>query len=277
MESSWMLLIAAALGGSLLSLVGGLFLLSRKLQAVRIQRVAIPFAAGALLAAAFFDLIPEAFAHSNDSRLVAGIMLSGFLVFFVLERFLGWFHHHHEPDAAAENIPKRHKSAAALIVTGDVLHNLIDGAVIGAAFLVDPVVGLVTTIAVAAHEIPQEIGDFAALLALGMKRRKVLFVNIGSALATVVAASLVFAVGESLIVVEPVLLAITAGLFIYIAASDLIPTIHDEPRLKVANLQALILLIGIAVIGLTTSLAHNYLPEEHSHIDDTSHHEVHNE
>lgn len=271
MESTWLMLLVAALGGSLISLTGGLFLIARKVKAERIQRIAIPFAAGALLAAAFFDLIPEAFESQLEAKQVALVMLGGFLLFFVLERFLGWFHHHHGAEQESAQKLKRHRTAATLIVIGDTVHNLIDGVVIGGAFLVDPIVGIVATVAVASHEIPQEIGDFAALLALGMERRQVLIVNLLSAAATVISASAVFALGETVTAFEPLILAATAGLFIYIAASDLIPTIHEEPRARVANVQAVILFIGVALIGATTTFAHGYLtellPEAHATVE----------
>lgn len=255
MESNWFILLLAATAGSMVSLIGGFILLSRKIDGSRIQRIAVPFAAGALLAAAFFDLIPEAFESGVPAETIAGLMLIGFLIFFILERFLGWFHHHHSPNDEGH----RHHSAKSLIVIGDTLHNMIDGLVIGGAFLVDPVVGVVTTMAVAAHEIPQELGDFGVLLAMGMSKKRVVLVNILSALATVAAASLVYAIGGAFAGLEETLLAVTAGLFIYIAAADLIPTIHAEAETRSANIQAVILLFGIAFLGMTTMLAHEYL------------------
>jgi zinc and cadmium transporter len=260
MHTDWLLVILASLGGSLFSLVGGLLLLGKKMSVSRVQRVAIPFAAGALLAAAFIDLLPEAFEDAGAIQ-ASVLVLVGFVTFFIFERFLGWFHHHHaHPEAQAHDHKK--KTTRSLIVLGDTLHNLIDGLVIGAAFLVDPATGIITTIAIAAHEIPQEIGDFGVLLSLGMHRRKVLLVNIFSALATVVAATAVYTAGGVFEGLEPVLLALTAGMFIYIAASDLVPTIHNETSMRVANLQTLIFVIGITLISLMIISAHNVLPEE---------------
>src|SRR5690606_22872811 len=119
---------------------------------------------------------------------------------------------------------------------------------IGAAFLVSPATGIVTTIAIAAHEIPQEIGDFGLLLSKGMKRRRVLIVNIVSALVTVIGAALVYGLGDALPISQPLLLAATAGFFLYIAASDIIPTIHAEPRRAVANVQTIVLLVGVVFV-----------------------------
>lgn len=268
--NEWILLIGASLVGSLFSLVGGLLLLSKKISVHRVQRIAVPFAAGALLAAAMLELLPEAVEQSEAISVTMALVLSGFVLFFVLERFLGWFHHHHEHGKATVG-GKRGRSVRSLIVIGDTLHNAIDGMVIGAAFLADPTVGIITTIAIAAHEIPQEIGDFGVLLSLGMRRRNVLLVNIASALITVVMAAVVFGLGGALSSLEPILLALAAGMFIYIAASDLVPTIHEEPSTRVANYQTMILLFGIVFVGLTTTFIHEYVGHsdtvEHSSLE----------
>lgn len=274
MQNEWLLVIIASLGGSLFSLIGGLLLLGKKLSVARVQRVAIPFAAGALLAAAFIDLLPEAFEEAGTLK-VSVIVLVGFVTFFIFERFLGWFHHHHaHPETHAQE--HKQKTTRSLIVLGDTLHNLIDGLVIGAAFLVDPATGIITTIAIAAHEIPQEIGDFGVLLSLGMRRRNVLLVNIASAFATVVAATTVYALGGAFEGLEPILLALTAGMFIYIAASDLVPTIHNETSSRVANLQTLIFIIGITLVSLTIVFAHRLLPasahEQNTSVETVEHH-----
>jgi zinc and cadmium transporter len=269
--NEWLLLLGASVIGSLFSLVGGLFLLARKLSVRRVQRIAVPFAAGALLAAAMLDLLPEAVEHGSSTISVFMLVLGGFVLFFVMERFLGWFHHHHEHGTHDPKM-KRRSSTRSLIVVGDTLHNAIDGMVIGAAFLADPAVGIITAIAIAAHEIPQEIGDFGVLLSLGMRRRNVLLVNIASALITVVAAAAVFGLGTSLEAVEPILLALAAGMFIYIAASDLVPTIHEEPSIRVANYQTLIFLVGIVLVGLTTTILHQVVDAEAEAHHSTEHH-----
>ena len=259
--NEWLLLIGASLAGSVFSLIGGMLLLMKRISVSIVQRIAVPFAAGALLAAAFLDLLPEAVEHGKSLPIVMSLVLSGFVLFFVLERFLGWFHHHHDHDAT-DTHTKRQRSTRSLIVIGDTLHNAIDGMVIGAAFLADPTVGIITTIAIAAHEIPQEVGDFGVLLALGMRRRNVLLVNLASAFVTVLAAVLIFGLGSSLAALEPVLLALAAGMFLYIAASDLVPTIHEEPSPRVANYQTMILLFGIVFVGLTTTFIHSFIGHE---------------
>lgn len=260
---NWLLLLTVVTIGSLISLIGGLYLIYGKKGVGKLQKAAVPFAAGALLAAAFLDLLPEA-GELDEIQTVALWVLIGFVAFFILERSLSWFHHHHE-----EHHHNEKRQTATLIVIGDTLHNFIDGLAIGAAFVVSPATGIITAVAIAAHEIPQEIGDFGLLLSKGMTKRKVLLVNIVSALATVVGAALVYWLGDALEINQAALLALTAGFFIYIAASDIIPTIHAEPRRKVANLQTLILLVGIIFVGVTSTIAHEFMHHE----DETTSHE----
>ena len=269
--SDWLILIAAVFAGSLLSLIGGIYLLYGKAGAKKLQRVAGPFAAGALLAAAFLDLLPEAI-EQGETVDVLRLTLLGLVIFFVLERSLSWFHHHHDDEGHGG-----HRRNTSLIIIGDTLHNFIDGLAIGAAFLVDPAVGLVTTAAIAAHEIPQEVGDFGLLLSKGMAKRKVLLVNVFSAMATLIGAALVYGLGGELGISESVLLALTAGFFIYIASSDIIPTIHAEPERRWANIQTIVLIAGIVLVGLAAQVAHGLVPhtEETGHSDE--HHEEHDE
>lgn len=252
---NWILLLVAATFGSVISLIGGFYLLYGKWGVAKLQRLAVPFAAGALLAAAFFDLLPEAL-EDGGAQNALNWTLAGFLFFFVLERSLSWFHHHHEEAAATPTVGRRN---VALIVVGDTIHNFIDGLAIGASFLVSPATGIVTTIAIAAHEIPQEVGDFGLLLAKGMRKRNVLIVNFVIALVTILGAVLVYGAGGVLAIPQTFLLGSTAGFFIYIAASDIIPTIHAEPRRRTANLQTLVLLFGVGFVAWSIHAAHTFL------------------
>lgn len=177
--------------------------------------------------------------------------LGGFLLFFLLERFAGWFHHHHEHDSSAAHVSQRR-----LIIFGDMMHNAIDGVAIGAAFIVSPVTGIITTLAVSAHEIPKELGTFALLLSRGWKDKKVLLANVATAVATLITAITVYLLGsDSHLQVAP-LLAMTAGFFIYIAASDIIPDIHEQPQ-KQGTIQAIMLVIGIIFVGGLITLLHS--------------------
>jgi zinc and cadmium transporter len=257
--SDLLILLIAVTAGSMLSLLGGLYLIYGKKGAATIQRLAVPFAAGALLAAAFLDLLPEAIQH-GDGEQVSLYALIGLVTFFILERSLSWFHHHHD-DEVSHGVGRR---TTSLIVIGDTVHNFIDGLALGAAFLVSPAVGIVTTLAIAAHEIPQEVGDFGLLLSKGMAKQKVLLVNILSAFATVIGAVLIYGFGGELHISESILLALTAGFFIYIAASDIIPTIHAEPERRWANIQTLVLIIGIVFVGFAAHVAHDFMGHDKS-------------
>lgn len=255
--NDWALLLIVTTAGSILSLVGGLYLLYGKKVAAALQVYAVPFAAGALLAATFFDLLPEAL-HGGDTEVVLMTVLAAFLTFFVLERSLSWFHHHHEEPKAHG----AHGRTAWLVVIGDTLHNLLDGLAIGAAFLISPATGVVTAIAIAAHEIPQELGDFGLMLAGGMKKRRIVLVNLVSAAATVLGAAVVFGLGGYMPVGEELLLAAAAGFFLYIAASDIIPTIHAEPDRRAAWWQTAVLLLGVCIVAAVSHVAHEFIAHE---------------
>jgi zinc and cadmium transporter len=264
--------ILYSLIGGLVSLVGGILLLSRKSTAIALARYATPFAAGALLAAAFFDLLPEA-VHALSGEGAMRWALVGMVTFFLLEHFLHWFHHHHEH--SDEHTP------AYLVVIGDTLHNLLDGIAIGAAFLISVPTGIVTAVAVAAHEIPQEIGDFGVLLRFGFARKKVLLINAMSALMSTVGAVGTFWIGSQREISIGILLALTGGMFVYVAASDLIPMIHKESRKKRAGHVAVVLLLaGVLVVGVTAELTHRYVSnndhakESHGTQDDLPAHDT---
>ena len=236
--------------GSLISLVGGLVLLFTSQKALRLSHLLAAFAAGALLGATFFDLLPEALHQASDAQVVLTWTLLGILLFFVLERFIHWFHHHelHHYDHHT-----KHRATVPLVILGDTVHNFIDGVVIASTFLVDIRLGMVTTLAVAAHEIPQEVGDFGILLNAGMRRRRILLYNLLSALATVLGALIAYRVGEAVESILPIFLAITAGFFVYISLSDLIPGIHSETKEKLAVKESLLLFAGLASVWLLSS------------------------
>jgi zinc and cadmium transporter len=235
--------------GSAISLACGAALLGAKKQREKVILLSLPFGAGALLGAAFFDLLPEAFHEASVDTVLLWTCL-GFVMFFILERFAHGFHAHHEHD-----INKVHGS---LIIAGTTLHNAIDGLAIGAAFLVSVPTGIIATLAIAAHEIPKEIADFGMLLGKGYRPSRVILVNILSALATVVAVFVTYFFGETITPIIGPMLGLTSGFFIYIAAADIIPDIHEQPTRK-GNIQAMMLIIGIIVVATAVSML------EHSH------------
>lgn len=241
----WMIL--AIVVGSSISLLGGSLLFTTKKRREQAILIAMPFGAGALLAATFFDLLPEAFELGEPRQLLLWT-LTGFTLFFLLERTAGWFHHHHEHDGNAKASGQRW-----LIVVGDLMHNAIDGVAIGAAFLANPALGFITTVAVSAHEVPKELGTFAMLLSRGWRDRTVLLANVATAVATIVMAVLVYVLGSSQHLPVDILLAMTAGFFLYVAASDIIPDIHEQPQ-KTGMVQALALVTGVVLVGWIITL-----------------------
>jgi zinc and cadmium transporter len=245
--NSFALMVLAIIVGSALSLIGGALLFLTKKRRTRAITYALPFGAGALLAAAFFDLLPESFEMGQPRELLVWVLV-GFIIFFLLERSSTWFHHHHEHKLGAKNT-----SQNLLVMTGDLVHNIIDGIAIGAAFVVNPVSGFVTTLAVSAHEIPKELGTFGILLSRGWHDRKVLLANIMTAVGTLLAATAVYLLGSAVKLPEAELLALTSGFFIYVAASDIIPDIHEQPR-RVGTLQALVLVMALVMVAAIIKL-----------------------
>jgi zinc and cadmium transporter len=247
------ILIFSLIGG-LISLIGGIAMLSNKKIASALQAYGMPFAAGALLAAVFLDLLKDGVEESSAETVLTAALIGIFLFFFA-ERFLRWFHHHHQHDKKDPSI--------FLIIVGDILHNALDGIAIAAAFLVSVPTGIVTTLAIAAHEIPQEIGDFGLMLAKGMRRRNVLIVNILSALATTTTALITFSLGKNSELPTGILLGLSAGFLLYIALSDIIPTIHEKTTNKrLFDLQPVLMILGAVLVATTIQIAHNFIHED---------------
>ncbi len=238
--------------GGVFSLIGGLLLLSSKKAAAKLANYATPFAAGALLAAVFLDLLKEG-AHEADINHVVWAALIGILIFFYAEYYLRWFHHHHDHAGDDKRRP------VSMIIIGDTAHNALDGVAIASAFLISVPTGIITTIAVAAHEIPQEIGDMGLLLNRGFSRMKVAWVSVVSALATTGAALGTFALGSTDKLPIGVMLGLSAGFLLYIATSDLIPSIHEQAHRRKLNWQPILLLLGVGVVALSIELSHKYI------------------
>lgn len=244
--------------GSIVSLIGGILLLFREKLTLRVTHLLASFAAGTLLGTAFFDLFPEALREADKLRIdhttVFVWVLSGILFFFLFERAIHWFHHHQHTH---EDITK--KPIIPLIVMGDTVHNFIDGIAIAATFAVSVPLGIVTSLAVGAHEIPQEIGDFGILLKEGVKRKKILLVNVLTAFSAYLGALLTFYLGSIATNLSFVFLSITAGFFIYISLSDLVPEIHHENRKGFAFMESMSLLIGVVTIYIVITIIEKLL------------------
>ena len=228
---------------SALSLVGAITLVLRPATLQRILPTLISFAAGALLGDAFLHLIPEMAESERGLDTTASFALvGGVMTFFVLEKILHW-HHAHVP---SEEV--LHPVAATNIV-GDALHNFVDGGIVAGAFLVDPALGIATALAVALHEIPQELGDFGILIHAGLKPRRALTLNLLSGLAALAGALVTLLIAGNTEGFEHLLVAVTAGGFIYIASTDLLPELHKEPEAGKSLIQLLGLVGGVAVMA----------------------------
>lgn len=249
----WLVILFSILGG-VVSLLGGLTLLTKRAWSHETMLTMISFAAGVLLAVSFTDLLPEAIElaieNDIDPHAIFRWTLAAIAGFFLLERSFVWFHHHHAPHK------DQPKPVVPMVWIGDTLHNAIDGLVITASFFVSIPLGITTALAVGAHEIPQEMADFSLYLANGVRRVDTLFLNILSSLATVAAAIAAYFFWESLAPWQPQLLAFTGGMFIYIAGSDLIPELHEEYRRQRAWIQIAAFFIGMIAIWAVGRLLH---------------------
>ncbi len=248
---SW--IIAVSLAGGLLSV----FAAAALGLALGAQRVGllISYAIGALLGAAFLEILPHALEHGQPQRMAATVLF-GILVFFVLEKLVLWRHCHHDHCEAHEaHAPAHdHGRSGLLILVGDTFHNFVDGILIAAAFLENTQLGIVTALAIIAHEIPQEVGDFLILLHSGYSRMRALAFNLLSSLATLVGAMLAYFALSSLTEWIPTLLGLAAASMIYVAVADLIPGLHKRTELKATLQQVVLIVLGITSIVLVQTL-----------------------
>lgn len=250
MTLAW-ILIASGLSG-LVALLLALALIKGKLWSHDRSHDFLSFAAGTLLTVAFLDLLPEAVEayegalgeHAIDRATL--VVLIGFLLFFSIEKILLWYHCHEEHCDV--------HTSTTMVLIGDTFHNFLDGVAIAASFLVSPAVGVATTVAVFIHEIPQEVADFSILLSSGMKPKRAILFNVLSALASLAGALLAYFFSTKIDGALPILLSITAGGFVYIAAADLIPEIHKERNRAKMIRQFGFFLLGFAVVLLLTRL-----------------------
>lgn len=213
----------------------------------------VSYAIGALLGAVFLEILPHALSLGQPPQVVLAAVLAGILLFFVLERLVLWRHDHghdHGDDAMAASQAHDHGGArtGAMIVIGDSVHNFVDGLIISAAFTTEPRLGVITALAIIAHEIPQETGDFLVLLHGGLSRRRALMMNLVSSVAMVVGGALGVLALHQLQTAVPVLLALAASSMIYVAVADLIPGLHRRAGLSATLWQVSLILLGVGTI-----------------------------
>jgi len=227
---------------ALLSLTGGVIFLWNKNLARTFSFYLVNFAAGSLLALALLDFLPEALEATFGSKIIFLLVVLGIFSSFLIEKILTWHHSHQEGQEV--------HSFTYLVVFGDTVHNFLDGVIIGTSFLISFPFGIITTLAVIFHEIPQEVSDFAILLHGGMKRARVFYVNLFSSFSTVIGAALAFFVAELVEGLVPFVLALSSGGFLYIATADLMPELVKEKRIARIISQAILFLAGVGSILL---------------------------
>jgi zinc and cadmium transporter len=241
MTLAW-ILVASVAGGTLSA---GLAALALTLRATWIPML-VSFAIGALLGAAFLEIIPHAF-EEGEAHQVAFSILGGIFGFFVLEKLLLYRHCHTEHCEVHD--AHDHGRSGTLIVVGDTVHNFVDGVLIAAAFLQSTELGVVAAVAIIAHEIPQEVGDFLILLHSGYSRARALAMNLLSSAATVIGGVIGYFGLQLVDGLEPILLGVVAASMIYVAVADLIPGLHRRPELRDTAFQALLIALGIGTIA----------------------------
>jgi zinc and cadmium transporter len=238
----WIVALAlSALGSAGGLLVASILFAIREETRARAVPWLVAYAVGTLLGAAMLGLLPEAL-EALPARQAALALLAGVLAFFLVEKLVLWHHWHDDADCHV------HRRTATMLIVGDALHTFVDGAVIAAAVLVSMPLGLTTALAIIAHEIPQEAGDFAILLAAGYSRGRAVMLNLASAAGGILGASAMLLFGASVPAVVPFVVAFAAGSFLYVAMADLIPTLHRGRLDRGVVQQVLLIALGVATI-----------------------------
>ncbi len=237
---------ASFLGGALSVVCAALFALNARAHWVN---GLVSYAIGALLGAVFLDILPEAMKLSGNFAAVSSTILLGILLFFTLEKLLIWRHCHHDQCEAHEpHEHNNHGRSGSMIMVGDTFHNFVDGVIIAAAFMTDIHLGIVTSLAIIAHEIPQEVGDFMILLHSGYSKTQALLLNLVSSVATLVGGILSYFALQNMQHAVPTLLALAAASMIYVAVADLIPGLHKRTQLRDTVEQVVLIALGVSSI-----------------------------
>jgi len=247
-------IVIACLAGGVLAILAAAGTLA--LHARWISKL-VSFAVGALLGAVFLELLPHALEHGSTERVLLTV-LAGLLLFFLLEKLVLWRHSHLEAETLGDEQRAREAHAhgtdggrsGLMIVIGNSVHNFCDGIVIAAAFLTDFALGTATALAIVAHAIPQQVGDFAVLMHSGYTRRRAFAYNLATGAATLLGGLAGYAALASMQHVLPTVLAIASASLLYVAVADLIPSLHRHPAPAATAQQFLLIGIGIALIAV---------------------------
>lgn len=240
----WFSSLLSVLIVSLLSLVGaGSLLLNRELSKKQVLYL-VSFSVGGLLGGAFFHLVPEAIEVNGEVLRVSTWLLVGIFTSYILEMVLKWRHCH------IPTSDEHPHSFAYINLVGDGVHNMIDGIIIGGAYLTSTSLGVATTLAVCLHEIPQEMGDFGVLIYAGMTRRRALLLNLASASTAVLGVVIALTLSAYMDNLVALLLPFAAGNFIYIAGSDLVPELQDEKNISSSLVHLALMVLGVSLLYL---------------------------
>lgn len=242
MLTVWIWTILSVVVVGLVSLLGVLTLILKGEVLNKILLWLVSFATGALFGDVFIHLLPEAFRNFGQEKTASFLVLAGLIIFFILEKFIRW--HHCHLDAK-----QHHKPIVVMNLVGDVVHNFIDGMLIGASYLLALPLGITTTLAVVFHEIPQEIGDFGILIHGGLPVKKALLFNFLSGLTAILGAISSLILGPKVVNFAQFLLPITAGGFLYIAGSDLVPALQHENEGRKAFGQLVFIILGVGIMA----------------------------
>ena len=250
MNTTWLFTLLAVFTVSLMGFAGALTLPFKEKTLRKLVFLLVSFSTGALLGDAFIHLLPQAVEKSGFTLYVSLSLLAGIITFFVLEKLIFWRHCH------VEISPDHPHPFAWMNLIGDCLHNSIDGMIIAASFIASPTLGLATTLAVVLHEIPQEIGNYAVCIHGGFGRIRALFLNFGAQLTAFLGALIILFLNIKTGHITAYLLPFTAGGFIYIAGTDLMPELKKETELKQTLVQFLSILAGLAIMLILLAFEH---------------------
>ena len=246
------------LGGVVSAAVASLFLLVSEHQRHRAMPLLVAFATGALLGAALLGLLPEAFEHAGPGHWqgVGLSVLIGIALFFVLEKLVLWRHCHADDcETHAHPVEHRDQAAGPMMLVGDAVHNLLDGVLIAAAFMTDWSVGVLAGLAVIAHEVPSEVGNFAVLLHSGFSRGRALLWNLTTSLTSIIGGLIGYFALRQAHAALPYALGVAAACLLYVAVADLIPGLHRRTGLRDSLTQVVMMAAGVGVIAAVELLA----------------------
>ncbi len=261
-------ILSATVAGGVISIFGA-WLIASRASASQVS-ILISYAVGALLGAVFLELLPHAFNRSDNLQTTAATILGGLLLFFILEKLVLWRHCHieeceaHDPhdthNTPAVSVAPHHDHGRSgmMILIGDTFHNFVDGVLIAAAFLADTQLGIVTAVAIVAHEVPQEVGDFLILLHSGYTKQYAFALNLLSSVAMVVGGVLAYFALQTMEQWIGTLIGLATASMLYVAVADLIPGLHRRPEIRATIQQVVLIALGIGTIWLVGEIAHGH-------------------